>query len=366
MHDLKKVVIALAAVVVCTNAQAINLVTKGDTTLSLGGYIKAEGVFAFPDDGDGDNDGIPNDEEISSFDGNVRESRVNFEVNTLVEDKKLKGFVEADFYGDLVNNGAELRLRHAFLQLDKVTVGKTWNGQFFAVSPLLTEQLDFWGGSLGTVAGNGLNIRPDLTVHYANKGLRLTAQEPVYDDADLPDLVASYRGKVADFGYNIPDIDYIVAVMGRDVGTGIENNKDSDIGVGASFAGRLNLGFGSLHASVYKGDGMGVYSGLCATGPLNPVIEASCDAEDGYLVSQTGFRFGYRHIFTPKLSGNMRYGKVKIDNDADTTLSVKSVNLIYNYLPDVDFGVELRDRSETTLPWRQAGQEVEVMAKYRF
>lgn len=357
MHDLKKVVVALAAVGAFTNAQAIDLVTNGDTTLSLGGYIKAEGIFASPDE---------DTNAVSDFEGNMRESRINLEVNTLVEDKKLKGFIEGDFYGDYANGGSDLRLRHAFLQIDNVTVGKTWNGQFFATAPLLTEQLDIYGGSLGTVAGNGLNVRPDLTVHYVNKGLRITAQEPVYDDADFPDLVASYRGKVSGFGYNTPDIDYIVAAMGREVSTGIENNKDSDIGIGASLAGKLNLGFGSLHASVYTGEGMGVYSGLCATGPLNPGIEDSCDAENGDLVSQTGFRVGYRHIFTPKLSGNMRYGKVKIDNDADTTLDVKSVNLIYNYLPDVDFGVELRDRSETTLPWRQAGQEVEVMAKYKF
>jgi len=354
MHNLQKVTLALAAVVACTNAQAIDLVTNGDTTLSLGGYIKAEGIFASPDNGD------------SEFEGNIRESRLNLTTTKTIDDKKLKGFIEGDFYGDYASGSSNLRLRHAFLQLDNVTVGKTWNGQFFAVAPLLTEQLDFWGLAFGTVAGNGLNIRPDLTVHYANKGLRLTAQEPVYDNADLPDLVASYSGKVSDFGYNTPDIDYTVAVMGRDVSTGNEGNEDSDIGVGASLAGRLKLGAGSLHASVYTGDGMGVYSGLCATGPLNPGVEDSCDAEDGDLVSQTGFSVGYRHVFTPKLRGNIRYGKVKVDNEADTTLDVKSANLIYSYLPDVDFGIEWRDRSETMLPWRQAGHEVEVMAKYKF
>lgn len=364
MGNLKKVTLALAAVALCTNAQAIDLVTNGDTTLSFGGYVKAEGIFASPDDEDTN--------AVSDFEGSVRESRINLEANTLVEDKKLKGFIEADFYGDLVNNNADLRLRHAYLQVDNVTVGKTWNGQFFAVAPLLTEQLDFWGVGLGTVAGSGLNVRPDLTLHYAKNGFRVTAQEPVYDDADLPDLVASYRGKVSDFGYsNAPDLDYIVAVMGRDVSTGIEDNEGSDIGIGASLATRLNLGegpwgAGSLHASVYTGDGMGVYSGLCATGPLNPGVEDSCDAENGDLVSQTGFSVGYRHVFSPKLRGNMRYGEVNIDNEADTSVNVKSANLIYTYLPDLDVGIEWRDRSETTLPWRQAGQEVEVMAKYKF
>ncbi len=358
MDNLKKVTLALAVMMAGTNAQAIELATKGDTMLSVGGYVKAEGIFISPDEKDSD------------FQGGVRESRINFTATTLVDDKKLTGFIEGDFYGEYTGYDSgtpELRLRQAFLQLDNVTVGKTWNGQFFAVAPLLTEQLDFWGVGLGTVAGSGLNARPDLTLHYVKNGLRLTAQDPVYEDADLPDLVASYRGKISDFGYSsAPNIDYIVAVMGRDVNMGIENNKDSDIGVGASLATRLKLGAGSLHASVYTGDGMGVYSGLCATGPLNPRVQDSCDAEDGNLVSQTGFSVGYRHVFSPKLRGNMRYGEVNIDNEADTSVNVKSANLIYTYLPDLDLGIEWRDRSETTLPWRQAGQEVEIMAKYKF
>lgn len=354
MHKLRKITWMLAAVGLCTNAQAIELVTDGDTSLKIGGFVKAEGIFAYPDDKD------------NSFKGNMRESRINLEVNTLVEDKKLKGFIEGDFYGDYANGSSDLRLRHAYLQMDNLTIGKTWSGQFYAAAPLLTEQLDFYGGGLATAAGTGLTIRPDLTVHYTKNGLRLTAQDPIYDHADYPDLVASYRGKVPSFGESTPDIDYIIAVMGRDVSTGVQNSKDSDLGIGASLTGRLNLDFGSLHASIFTGEGMGVYSGVCVTGPLNPAILDSCDAENGKLVSQTGYRVGYKHKLTPKLSSNMRYGKVKVDDSADTSLEVKSINLIYNYLPDVDFGIELRDRSETTVPWRQAGQEVEVMAKYTF
>ena len=42
----------LATFIVGTNAQAIDLVTKGDTTVSIGGYVKAEGTFRSPDDKD--------------------------------------------------------------------------------------------------------------------------------------------------------------------------------------------------------------------------------------------------------------------------------------------------------------------------
>lgn len=350
MNNLEKVTLALSAVLICSNAQAIELVTKEDTTLSLSGYIKAEGIFISPDD------------EDSKFEGNIRESRINLKATTLVNDKKLTGFIEGDFYGEYTGYDSgtpDLRLRHAYLQVDKVTAGKTWNGQFFAVAPRLTEQLDFYGTGFGTIAGSGLYVRPDLTLHYANKGLRVTAQDPISDEANLPDMVVSYSDDISNFGYTL-------AATTRDANTGLDEDLDTELGLGVSLATKLTLGKGSLHGSIYTGEGMGVYSGLCTTGALNPGNTAGCDAENGELVSQTGFSVGYRYVFSPKLRGNMRYGEVNVDNEADTSIDIKSANLIYTYLPDLDIGVEWRDRSETTLPWRQKGQEVEIMAKYSF
>ncbi|BBI67943.1 hypothetical protein PKHYL_21340 [Psychrobacter sp. KH172YL61] len=111
-------------VATCASAQAIDIVTTGDTTLSIGGYIKAEGAFNSPDEGD------------SEFKGNLRQSRINMKTTKSVEDKKLTGFIEGDFYGDYAKGGSNLRLRHAYVQVDDLTVGKTWNGQFLAVAPL--------------------------------------------------------------------------------------------------------------------------------------------------------------------------------------------------------------------------------------
>lgn len=350
MHILKNLSLVLATFMVGTNAQAIDLVTNGDTTLSIGGYIKAEGTFISPDDKDSD------------FQGSVRESRLNLKATTLVDDKKLTGFIEGDFYGGYAGYDSgtpELRLRHAYLQVDNVTVGKTWSGQFFAVAPRLTEQLDFYGTGFGTIAGSGLYVRPDLTLHYANKGLRLTAQDPISDDANLPDMVVSYSDDISNFGYTL-------AATARDADTRINGDLDTELGLGVSLATKLTIGDSSLHGSVYTGEGMGVYSGVCTTGALNTGNTSSCDAENGDLVSQTGFSVGVRHVFTPKLRGNMLYGEVNVDNEADTSINIKSANLIYTYLPDLDIGVEWRDRSDTTHPWRQKGQEVEIMAKYKF
>ena len=343
MLYIKKLSFGLAVLGACVQAQAIELVTNGDTTLSIGGYVKAEGIFYSPDEGE------------SEFKGNARQTRINLKTTKNVEDKKLTGFIEGDFYGNAANGGSDLRLRHAYVQLDDLTVGKTWNGQFLAVYPLLTEQLDFKGTGLGTITGGGADIRPDLTVHYTHKGLRFTAQDPVYDEANLPDMVVSYKNNISDLSYNL-------AVTAREA----KNGNDSDVGVGASLAGKLKLGNDSLHASVYNGKGMGAYSTVCVGKVLGATGASDCDAEDGKLISQTGFTVGYRHKFTEKLFSNLRYGEINVDDASDTSVNVKSINLIYNYLPDLDFGIEWRDRSDKTLSSVKESQQVEIMAKYNF
>lgn len=346
MLYLKKLSFGLAVVGVCAQAQAIELVTNGDTTLSIGGYIKAEGVFNSPDEGD------------SEFKGSARQSRINLKTTKTIDDKKLTGFIEGDFYGTGKNgDSAELRLRHAYFQVNGLTVGKTWNGQFLAVNPLSTEQLDFAGTGLGTISGGGADIRPNLTVHYVNKGFRFTAQDPVFNEASLPDLVVSYKNDISNLSYN-------VAATAREARTderAIGDGDDSDIGVGFSLAGKLTLGEkDSLHASVYNGKGMGAYSTVCVASRLN------CDAEDGELISQTGYTLGYRHNFTKKIQSNLRYGEINVDDSLDTSMNVKSVNIIYKYLPGLDLGVEWRDRSDKTTLRSVKGQQVEVMAKYSF
>ena len=342
MDNFKKVAMVLASLVACTNAQAIDIVTNGDTTLSIGGYIKAEAISNMPDDGD------------SSLETSANQSRVNLKTTKMVEGKNITGFIEGDFYGNGTKFGSrskpELRLRHAYLKVDKFTVGKTWNGQFISIYPMLNEQIDFFGTGFGTF-GSASKVRPDLLVRYSNNGLNLTAQDPVYQDSDLPDLVASYTGKAS-------NVTYSVAATAREV----QNGDDSDYGLGVSLAGKMPIGTnGSIHASLYTGEGMGVYSSVCSVG-------SSCDAENGELVSQTGFSVGYNHNFTEKLRGNLRYGEVNVDDSADTSINNTSANLIYKYTPEIDFGIEWRDYSETYLSQliRPKGQQVEVMAKYTF
>ncbi|WP_280547771.1 hypothetical protein [Halomonas sp. 11-S5] len=349
--------LALAVVVASMSSQlyAYQVGEVNGTTFNIGGYFKAEGIFNDPDNDD------------QSFDGSARQSRINFEVDGEVQGHDVKGFVEADFYDDAfdsTDSSYAMRMRHGFIQVDNLTLGQTWTGQFFATAPFDVEMVDFWSTGIGSVAGSGAVVRPDLVLHYTTGGLRFSFQDPLYSDADVPDMVASYTHRTeAGHGFNI-------AVTGREVQTGLD---DSEFGAAVSLASKFNFGSTSLSLSGYTGEGSNVSAGWGYNGAAAPVPNYEGRGEvdaSGDLVSTTGFTAGVSHRFNESLRGNIRYGQVTADEVAptvdDDTLQVTHVNLIYTYLPGLDFGVEWRDRNARTMPLRPAGQQVELMAMYKF
>lgn len=355
MQLKNKLALAVAVASMSSQIYAFEVGEIDGTTFSVGGYVKAEGIFNDPDGDD------------RSFDGTARQSRLNFEVDSEVQGHDVTAFVEGDFWDnatDTTDSSYAMRLRHAFIQVDNLTLGQTWNGQFFATAPFDVEILDFYGTGIGSVAGSGAVVRPDLVLHYTTGGLQFSFQDPLYSDADMPDMVASYMHRTeAGHAFN-------VAVTGREVQTGAD---DSEFGAAISLAGKLNFGDTSLALSGYTGEGNNVYSGWGFNGAAAPVPNFEGRGEvdaSGDLVSTTGLTAGVSHRFSESLRGNIRYGQVKADEVAadvnDDTLQVTNVNLIYTYLPGLDFGVEWRDRNALTMPLRPGGQQVELMAMYKF
>lgn len=354
----KSILVALATNV-STAAVALELGEFNDTKFSIGGYIKAGAVINSPDS-DAAFDAK------NTFNGSVRQSRINFKTTRETDGHNLTGFIEGDFFGGLFSSSSySFRLRHAYLKVDNITVGQTWNGQFFATAPFDGEMINFWGLGAGTISGGGGTIRPNLSVHYVKNGFRITAQDPVYSDANYPDMVASYTKRLpSGSAYN-------VALTGREV----QNGSDSDLGAGVSIAGKLALGKNDIRASVFTGEGMGVYSGVGVGGAYSPNNVTTLDAESGKLVRQTGFAIAYKHQFSTALRGTIRYGEVKVDDAADSGLEMTNINMIYSYLPGLDVGIEWRKQSIDTLNspagtsfpnHRPKGNQFEIMAKYTF
>ena len=349
MNKLNKLSIAVLAATASTFVSAVELGEFKGTTFSVGGYLKAEAIWGMPDSGE------------NTLETTTRQSRFNLKASKEIEGHKVSGFIESDFweYQTSYSTSAALRLRHAFISIDNLTIGQTWNGQFFATAPFDARMINFFGPGFGTIGGNGGTVRPSTVVHYTTNGFRFTAQDPLYDNASMPDLVASYSNRFkSGCAYN-------VAVTAREVQT--TSVDDSEIGATISLLGKLAVGNGALFAGAFTGKGAGPYSGVCVGGMWNPTKTATCDIDaSGDLISQTGFNLGVTQNLTENLNGTLRYGKVEVDDAADTSAYETTATLIYTYLPGLDFGIEWRDQDQANHPLRPAGQQVEVMAMYKF
>ncbi|NVK43702.1 MAG: hypothetical protein HWE39_20850 [Oceanospirillaceae bacterium] len=351
-----KLAISIVLGAMTAQASAVELGEFDGTKIAIDGYIKAEGVFVMPDEGD------------NSFEGSARQSRINFSMERMIEGHKAKAFIEGDFWDNNTEADSTYgwRLRHAYVSIDNVTVGQTWNGQFFATAPFDAGMINFFGSGTGSLAGNGAVIRPDLVLHYRKGGALFSLQDPLYTDADFPDLVASYTHRT-ESGHAIN-----FALTGRDVETGDDESK---FGAAISVASKLKFGATDLSLTAFTGEGAGVYAGWGFNGARGAAT-SDVDAT-GDLITTTGFAAGVAHQFTDKLRGIVRYGQVEADEvmaglDEDTFKNT-NVTLIYNYLPKLELGLEWRNQNAANRPptaasssTRPEGSQVEIMARYRF
>ncbi len=362
---------AIVAATVAPYSNATEIADINGTKISVGGYIKVEGTFNRPD-----SDAAFNAE--NSFIGQARQSRFYLKTEREVEGHKVKTYLESDFFGNAYqasSTSSYMRMRHAYMQIDNLTVGQTWSGQFFSSALFDVEMINFWGLGVGTIAGTGATVRPQLVAHYTTNGFRISLQDPIYDKASYPDMVVGYT-KRTKTGHALN-----VTWTGRDVQKGeLDDTRSvvdngSAFGAGLSIAGKIKLGAGSLHASAYTGKGMGAYSGIAGGGAYNPTTIGAAESEDNQLLKQSGFSAGYKMKLSPKLRGNLRYGKVTVDDAADTEIAMTNVNLIYTYFKGLDVGIEWRKQTLDTLNGpagtsfpniRPKGKQVEIMAMYKF
>src|SRR5690554_4687262 len=346
----KILTIAFIAAASSTSVSALELGEVGGTKFSVGGYLKAEAIWGNPDSGE------------KSVEGSARQSRLNLKATKEVDGHIIGGFIEGDFWGAGASGSYDWRLRHAYISIDNFTVGQTWSGGFFATAPFDAPMINFFGAGWGTIACNGGTVCPDCVAHYRTNGLTISAQEPLLQNADMPDMVVSYTQRFDD-GSN-----YSAAITAREVE---QLADDSEIGAGVSFQGKLAYGSGELFAGAFSGKGLGVNTGLCVGGTWGPSTaprnNTNCDIDSaGNLVSQTGFNVGVTQRLTDKLSGTLRYGKVMVDDTADTSAFMTTATLMYSYLPGLDLGIEWRDQDMANHPLRPVGQQVDVMAMYKF
>lgn len=337
------------------------------TRFSYGGFIKLDASVTSTDAGDIADGSVgrlfyvpkaipvgakATREGGSDTDMGANFSRFWFAADTdLDSGDKLKGYLEFDLFGggstaftgnEVATNTYALTLRHAYVTWNKWLAGQTWSN--FQDANALPDTVDFLGPTEGTVFVRQAQLR------YTSGPWSFSVENPetVYtpfrgnmaqvagDDGAVPDVTARYTAK-GDWGH------FSVGALARQLKYQSGRINDSTTGYGLSVSGKWNVGASDdLRYMVTAGSGIGRYVGLALNN--DAVLDATGDLENIDLVA--GF-VGWRHVFSPKLRGNLFYSRAQYDNQTaltglGITKSAQSahVNLIYTPIPKLDIGAE--------------------------
>ena len=291
------------------------------------------------------------DEAHADIDTHAMFSRFWFASDGEVQGHKTRAYLEFDLFGGGMSNLGNqastnthgVTLRQAYVTWDKWLAGQTWSN--FQDVAALPDAVDFVGPTEGTTFVRQDQVRytsGPFSVALENpqtlvNGYRATTRT-ISDDGSLPDLTARWTTK-GDWGH------VSVAGIARQLRHDTATTSASDTGYGVSVSGKYNLGKSDdVRYMLTAGRGIGRYVafGLGADG----VLDATGGELDGIGVL-AGF-VSWRHVFNPKLRGNLMFSRAQLDNDTDwtgfgVTESAQSVhaNLIYSPFPKLDIGAEL-------------------------
>lgn len=341
-----------------------------NTTLKIGGYVKFDASYSTYNGGqtsDTDREfylpsrvpvGNLNGPDSAGTDFNARQSRFNLTSITTLGDHKVKGFIEADFYGEkgseTTSNASELRLRHAFIELDDTwLLGQTWSN--FMDLQVFPETLDFFTSAESV----GYSRQPQIRYTQGNWSVALENPETLYnvsagtsttapgtavtDEEKYPELTGDYSLPTS-FGHlSVGGLVRRVSSDGVDLTPGVDTEDDSTLGYGVRLSGSVNLGDSGdeIGFSGIYGDGIGRYVGLGIT----PAGYVRADGK----VETTKLYAGYaylKHYWSEKWRSNLLVGTQQVDNDetagplATKNASSVHVNLLWNPLTPVTLGGE--------------------------
>ncbi|MET0755299.1 MAG: DcaP family trimeric outer membrane transporter, partial [Pseudoxanthomonas sp.] len=280
-------------------------------------------------------------------------SRFWFSADTVTDSgNKFKAYIEADFFGggsnalagnETATNTYAVSLRQAYVSWNSWLAGQTWSN--FMDTAALPDAVDFVGPTDGTIFVRQAQLRytkgpwsfsaenPQTTVQpYApfspTAGTRFNSGDNV-----APDFTARYVAK-GDWGH------FSVAGMVRQY----KWLDETDTGAAVSVSGKFNLGKSDdIRYAVNAGSGIGRYLAF----GLGSDVVVDADGDISTLDGYGGF-VAWRHVFTPKLRGNLMYSAAMFDNDKaitgfGVTERAQSIhaNLIYSPFPKLDLGAEL-------------------------
>jgi len=364
----------------------------GNTTITIGGYVKFDALASSFSGGDPAANSLVNDYyfpaqipvggrgEGVNLTTSIRETRVLFQTETQIGDKKANGHIELDFLdtpligNQRVSNSFVPRIRRAFITYDKLTIGQDWST--FQNPAALPERLDFIGPTEGTV----FERQPLIRYRTGNFSIALENPETTVtqgtvsaesDDDIAPDLVVRFDKKWSKGSVALAAIGRILKVdnSGAPSPVGaLGTIDDTAIGWGVSASGVYESGSSRFTAMATVGEGIGRYVGLNIRD--DAIISPTNQLDTPLLYA--GF-VSYRHAFaeTWKAIGTVSGFKSETPGYAALTLtrSVYSGNIdvLYNPIKPLTIGFGFR-YAKRTVENGQSGElrRAQFSAQYNF
>lgn len=330
-----------------------------DTSVTLGGYVKLDGIYNSRSAGansGADQSFDPTsiavgptagDNERRQLTLHARQSRFFVRTATPTTYGDVNTHVEFDLFGnsgnESVSNSHNLRLRHAYGTIGGLLAGQTWSN--FMMVSAGPQTLDF-GGPVGQTFIRQSQLRwtqpfsggqwsvalenPESGVTLANgTGFRA-------DDDRLPDLTANVGFKTS-YG------EFALAGVVRQIRTDSATpaTRDSRTGGGIAAYGVIPVvGSDTVSFTVAGGNGIGRYWGGIVT---DGFVDAAGRLD---LPQQVGGFVSYRHFWTPQLRSTAALGALRVSNPgfAATTqtrrMQSAHLNLIWSPVPNTNVGIE--------------------------
>lgn len=323
----------------------------------FGGYAKTDFMFSQYNNGPlaaGRDVHIPSLTPVGEADSyrytdfHAKQSRFNFDVSTLTGGKKLRAFIEMDFLGsssgnEVATNSYNPRLRHFYIEYDKLVVGQTWSTFMVVVVP---DALDLLGTPEGFVVVRQPVIRytagswqfalenPYVTYNSDTMGTK-THSESAY----IPDVVVRKNFKFDGGKFSI-------AAIGRQLHymDALKTNHTA-FGGGVTMGGQFKVGEkDDIRFMGSAGQGLGRYLAL------NFISSAAVDESLNLkpILSMNGF-VSYRHVWSDKFRSSAAVSYFKAVNDeeiigglANDKSMCAMLNLLYSPVNNLMFGVEGR------------------------
>ena len=314
----------------------------GETTLSIGGYIKAQATLA--NNGYGDNKAseivTPSslrrvDEDLGSRNSfSARQSRVNVGTNTPLAGDTLKTFVEIDFYGaedeanEFVSNSYAPRLRHAYGSWGNWLAGQTWS-TFMDLNGL--GEVDAFGQHASVIFVRQAQLR--YTQPFGGGSLQFALENPEDggDDQSLPDIIGRVNFD-GDWGHAS------VAALARQLRVDNGEEDDSEWGDAYSVTGRFpTIGQDDIRLQVNYGN-LGRYMGL------RPYPDAQIENGEIGGVDAWGASAIYRHYWNDEWRSSLAYSRTGLDEtgsgDMTDSYDTTFVNLMWSPMANTTYGIE--------------------------